>query len=256
MGHVRAHGVGVDEKFAGVDVVCGTISRKYEPVTDPALGLHGSGLSFNVPTSARAAVRGTGRHRREHERPSCDRNEAGEPMRVKRTTSLPTIPLRAPVAHGARTRDERMAGYTVAAGLLDRIPRTGQPVARASDRRTRPDPANMGCITQDDNGSPPEDDDRPDGDAGSGFERWRQESALGAVGTGIAKGLRNVFAPTDDHQVIVAEVPGDPPGADERLRVVLDPDDPTKAVAFVPRPAEPDDGSPPEPGPEETDPVG
>jgi hypothetical protein len=69
------------------------------------------------------------------------------------------------------------------------------------------------------------------------------------VGTGIAKGLQNVFAPTDNHQVIVAEVPGDPPDADERVRVILDPDDPTKAVAYVPKSSEPEDGSPPEEGP-------
>jgi hypothetical protein len=64
------------------------------------------------------------------------------------------------------------------------------------------------------------------------------------VGTGIAKGLQNVFAPTDDHQVIVAEVPGDPPDADERVRVILDPDDPTKAVAYVPKAAEPEAAEP------------
>ena len=69
------------------------------------------------------------------------------------------------------------------------------------------------------------------------------------MGTGIAKGLQNVFAPTDNHQVIVAEVPGDPPDADERVRVILDPDDPTKAVAYVPKSSEPEDGSPPEEGP-------
>jgi hypothetical protein len=40
--------------------------------------------------------------------------------------------------------------------------------------------------------------------------------------------------------VIVASVPGDPPDADERLRVVLDPDDPTKSVAILPKSA-PDD---------------
>jgi hypothetical protein len=34
--------------------------------------------------------------------------------------------------------------------------------------------------------------------------------------------------------VIVAEVPGDPPGAGERLKVILDPDDPTKSVVIVP----------------------
>jgi hypothetical protein len=36
--------------------------------------------------------------------------------------------------------------------------------------------------------------------------------------------------------VIVASVPGDPPDADQRLRVVLDPDDPTKSVAILPKP--------------------
>jgi hypothetical protein len=95
-----------------------------------------------------------------------------------------------------------------------------------------------------------------DDETESGFERWRRESALGAVGTGIAKGLRDVFAPTDDHQVIVAEVPGDPPDSGERVRVILDPDDPTKAVAYVPKPAERDDESPPEPGPADADPAG
>jgi hypothetical protein len=110
--------------------------------------------------------------------------------------------------------------------------------------------------SQDDNGTPAgEDADRRPDESGSGFERWRHESALGAVGTGIAKGLRDVFAPTDDHQVIVAEVPGDPPGDGERIRVLLDPDDPTKAVAYVPRPVEDDDASPPEPGRADTDPA-
>jgi hypothetical protein len=69
------------------------------------------------------------------------------------------------------------------------------------------------------------------------------------VGTGIAKGLQNVFAPPQNQPVIVAEVPGDPPDADERLRVILDPDDPTKSVAYVPKSSEPEDGSPPEEGP-------
>ena len=68
-------------------------------------------------------------------------------------------------------------------------------------------------------------------DAGSGFERWRRDSALGAVGTGVARGLQAVFAPPVDEPVIVASVPGDPPGEDERIRVILDPDDPTKSVA-------------------------
>ena len=70
------------------------------------------------------------------------------------------------------------------------------------------------------------------------------------MGTSIAKGLRNVFAPTQQEVVIVAAVPGDPPDADQRLRVVLDPDDPTKSVALLPA-SEPRRGPapPPEPAP-------
>jgi hypothetical protein len=66
-----------------------------------------------------------------------------------------------------------------------------------------------------------------------GFERWRRESAVGSVGTGIARGLQNVFAPPANQPVIVASVPGDPPDP-ERLQVVLDPDDPSKSVALLP----------------------
>ncbi len=78
-------------------------------------------------------------------------------------------------------------------------------------------------------------------EAPSGFERWRRDSALGAVGTGVARGLQAVFAPPVDEPVIVASVPGDPPDADDRIRVILDPDDPTKSVGDRPRrrPAEP-----------------
>ena len=68
----------------------------------------------------------------------------------------------------------------------------------------------------------------------AGFERWRKESALGSVGTGIARGFHAVFAPPVDEVVVVAAVPGDPPDADQRVRVVLDPDDPTKSVAIMP----------------------
>ena len=83
-----------------------------------------------------------------------------------------------------------------------------------------------------------------DADEGSppGFDRWRRESALGAVGTGIARGLQNVFAPPQDQPVMVAPVPGGPPDPD-RLQVVLDPDDPSKSVAIVPPPHAEDDPS-------------
>jgi hypothetical protein len=77
--------------------------------------------------------------------------------------------------------------------------------------------------------------------APEGFDRWRRETALGALGTGVARGLHAVFAPPVDEPVIVASMPGEPPDADQRLRVILDPDDPSKSVAIVP---EPPDGRP------------
>jgi hypothetical protein len=72
-----------------------------------------------------------------------------------------------------------------------------------------------------------------------GFDRWRKESALGAVGTGVARGLQAVFAPRVDEIVVVASVPGEPPDADQRLQVILDPDDPTKSIAIMPTVADP-----------------
>jgi len=71
-------------------------------------------------------------------------------------------------------------------------------------------------------------------EAQEGFDRWRKESAIGGIGTGIARGLQAVFAPPPDEVVIVAAVPGEPPDADTRLRVILDPDDPTKSIAVMP----------------------
>ncbi len=69
-----------------------------------------------------------------------------------------------------------------------------------------------------------------------GFDRWRKESALGSVGTGIARGLQSVFGAPPQEIAIVAEVPGEPPDADQRLRVALDPDAPTKSTPVVPAP--------------------
>ncbi len=68
------------------------------------------------------------------------------------------------------------------------------------------------------------------------FEAWRRRSGLGAVGTGFAVGLQKIFYPADNKPVITAPAPGDPPDADERIRVTLDPDDPTKSVAVIPPP--------------------
>jgi hypothetical protein len=66
------------------------------------------------------------------------------------------------------------------------------------------------------------------------FDSWRRRSAVGAIATGVALGLKEVFQPGKIEPVITAEAPGDPPDADERVRVILDHDDPTKSVAIVP----------------------
>jgi hypothetical protein len=79
-------------------------------------------------------------------------------------------------------------------------------------------------------------EDEGDEDPSGAFDRWRRESALGNIGTGVARGLHAVFAPRVDEVVIMASVPGDPPDADDRLRVILDPDDPTRSIAIVPDP--------------------
>ena len=103
----------------------------------------------------------------------------------------------------------------------------------------------------------PDDDQSREGDAShhdepvepedtppQGFERWRRQSAIGAVGTGIALGLQAVFAPPQDQPAIVASVPGDPPNPDG-LKVILDPDDPSKSVVIVST-HEDDTGDPPD----------
>jgi hypothetical protein len=79
-------------------------------------------------------------------------------------------------------------------------------------------------------------DSEPEDDHPQGFDRWRKESAIGGIGTGIARGLQSVFGSPRQEIAIVAEVPGEPPDADQRLRVILDPDDPTKSIAVVPSP--------------------
>jgi len=53
----------------------------------------------------------------------------------------------------------------------------------------------------------------------------------------VALGLKEIFQPTNIEPVITAEAPGDPPDNENRLRVILDPDDPSKSVAIVPPPA-------------------
>jgi hypothetical protein len=67
------------------------------------------------------------------------------------------------------------------------------------------------------------------------FDAWRRRSAIGAIATGVALGLKEIFQPTNVEPVITSPAPGDPPDADERLRVILHPDDPTKSVAILPK---------------------
>ena len=67
------------------------------------------------------------------------------------------------------------------------------------------------------------------------FEGWRRHSVIGAIATGMALGLKEIFQPTNVEPVITSPAPGDPPDADERLRVILHPDDPTKSVAILPK---------------------
>jgi hypothetical protein len=122
--------------------------------------------------------------------------------------------------------------------VVDRKSRTHH-VARARAGQACED----GGVESDDNGetvegSRPEEGVEEHDDTG-GFDRWRKESALGSLGTGVARGLHAVFGRPVDEVVVVASVPGDPPDASERLRVILDPDDPSKSIALMPEP--PDD---------------
>jgi hypothetical protein len=57
---------------------------------------------------------------------------------------------------------------------------------------------------------------------------------MGAIATGVALGLKEIFQPTNIEPVITSPAPGDPPDAAERLRVILHPDDPSKSVAILP----------------------
>ncbi len=68
----------------------------------------------------------------------------------------------------------------------------------------------------------------------AGFDAWRRRTTTGSIGSAVARALGDIFAPTDNHPVVSAPAPGDPPGAAGGVRVVLDPDDPTKSVAVFP----------------------
>jgi hypothetical protein len=85
----------------------------------------------------------------------------------------------------------------------------------------------------------PEGQEPEDEIASRRFDAWRRRSAVGGMATGIALGLQEVFYPNKNEPVISAEAPGDPPDADDRLRVILDPDDPTKSIVLLPKPDRP-----------------
>jgi hypothetical protein len=92
----------------------------------------------------------------------------------------------------------------------------------------------MDSIEPDDSAEEPEETAEPELPPRR-FDAWRRRSAMGAIATGVALGLKEIFQPTNIEPVITSPAPGDPPDADQRLRVILDPDDPTKSVAIVPR---------------------
>ena len=89
------------------------------------------------------------------------------------------------------------------------------------------------------------DDPAEDEIASRRFDAWRRRSAVGGMATGIALGLQEVFYPNKNEPVITAEAPGEPPDADDRLRVILDPDDPTKSIVLLPKPDLPKADQPP-----------
>lgn len=70
------------------------------------------------------------------------------------------------------------------------------------------------------------------------FQSWIKRSASGAVLSGIALGLQQVFQPRRELPAFVMEAPGEPEDDDAPITLHFDPDDPTKTVAVVrtPRP--------------------
>jgi hypothetical protein len=94
-----------------------------------------------------------------------------------------------------------------------------------------------------------QDDEPGDEIASARFDAWRRRSAIGGIATGVALGLQEVFYPTNNQPVISAEAPGEPPDADERVRVILDPDDPTKSIVLMPKSPGPDGDAAPPSGP-------
>lgn len=64
--------------------------------------------------------------------------------------------------------------------------------------------------------------------------QWRRRSALGAVLTGLALGLQEVFDPEDERSIVI-EVDDDGLPADLPVQVFLDPDSPAGSLCIVHR---------------------
>jgi hypothetical protein len=64
------------------------------------------------------------------------------------------------------------------------------------------------------------------------MEAWRRRSATGAILTGFAFGLREVFEPEREEPAIVQQVPGEPPG-DLPVEAHLDGTRPDESVVTI-----------------------
>lgn len=64
-------------------------------------------------------------------------------------------------------------------------------------------------------------------------DAWRRRTATGALLTGVALGLAEVFEPPPAEVAIVAEAPGEPPGPPRAVTVHLDEDDPSASSVVI-----------------------
>lgn len=64
--------------------------------------------------------------------------------------------------------------------------------------------------------------------------QWRRRSALGAVLTGMALGLQEVFDPEEDRPIVI-EVDDDGQTGDLPIQLYLDPDSPSGSLCIVHR---------------------
>lgn len=64
-------------------------------------------------------------------------------------------------------------------------------------------------------------------------EAWRRRSVTGAMLTGIARGLGQVFDPERERPAIVAEMQGEPPPPPGPVEAKIDPEDPEASRLIV-----------------------